>query len=94
MWAEKTKKEHEPSFSGKKTKNLRFRVFFLTLRQWVWRRWGGLAEISAGAVLARVFAASLGGGSPQREAPTKKINERSFGAGFRARLGTYFFWLQ
>jgi hypothetical protein len=26
------KKKHEPSFSGKKTKNLRFRVFFLTLR--------------------------------------------------------------
>jgi hypothetical protein len=25
------KKKHEPSFSGKKTKNLRFRVFFASL---------------------------------------------------------------
>jgi hypothetical protein len=34
-WAErpheKTNKKHEPSFSGKKTKNLRFRVFLATL---------------------------------------------------------------
>jgi hypothetical protein len=29
--AAKKQKKHEPSFSGKKTKNLRFRVFLATL---------------------------------------------------------------